>query len=79
MGLALKERDRERLFVATKCIKRSGDEVKREIAESFERLQLETIDLVQVHAMDQEENLDEVLGSDGAHRAGAVRADGFGV
>jgi aryl-alcohol dehydrogenase-like predicted oxidoreductase len=68
LGLALKERDRERLFVATKCIKRSGDEVKREIAESFERLQLETIDLVQVHAMDQEENLDEVLGSDGALR-----------
>ena len=68
LGLALMERDRSKLFVTTKCIKRSGDEVKREIEESFERLQLETIDLMQLHAIDEEENLDEVLGSDGALR-----------
>lgn len=68
LGLALAERDRSRLFVATKCIKRSGDEIKREIAGSFERLQLETIDLMQLHALDQEESLDEVLGTDGALR-----------
>ena len=68
LGLALMERDRSKLFVTTKCIKRSGDELKREIEESFERLQLETIDLMQLHAIDEEENLDEVLGSDGALR-----------
>ena len=68
LGLALMERDRSKLFVTTKCIKRSGDEVKREIEESFERLQLETIDLMQLHAIDEEENLDEVLGNDGALR-----------
>jgi len=68
LGLALRDRDRDRLFVATKCVKRSGDEVKREIAESFERLQLEVIDLIQLHAIDQDETLSEVLGKDGALR-----------
>ena len=53
LGLALMERDRSKLFVTTKCIKLSGDEVKREIEESFERLQLETIDLMQLHAIDE--------------------------
>lgn len=68
LGLALRERDRDELFIATKCIKRSGDEVKRELAESFERLQVEVIDLMQLHAMDQDESLDEVLRPDGALR-----------
>ena len=68
LGLALMERDRSKLFVTTKCIKRSSDELKREIEERFQRLQLETIDLMQLHAIDEEENLDEVLGSDGALR-----------
>ncbi len=68
LGLALKERDREPLFVATKCIKRSGDEAKREIEESFEHLQIDTIDLMQLHAIDQEGNLDDVLKKDGTLR-----------
>ena len=46
LGLALKDRDRDGLFVATKCIKRSGDDVKREIAQSFDDLGIETIDLI---------------------------------
>ncbi len=68
LGLALRDRDRESLFIATKCIKRSGDDVKREIAQSFEDLGVETIDLIQLHAIDQDETLSEVLGSDGALR-----------
>lgn len=68
LGLALKERDRNALFVATKCIKRSGDEAKRELADSFERLQVDVIDLMQLHAPDQDENLSEALGPDGALR-----------
>lgn len=68
LGLALAQRDRDKLFVATKCIKRSGDDFKQEIAESFEQLQVETIDLVQLHAIDQEESLDEVLSDKGALR-----------
>ncbi|MBT4500628.1 MAG: aldo/keto reductase [Gemmatimonadetes bacterium] len=68
LGLALKERDREGLFVATKCIKRSGDEAKKELAESFERLDLEMIDLVQLHAIDQDDTLEEVLKADGMLR-----------
>ena len=69
MGLALKERDRDGLFVAAKCIKRSGDDLKREIAQSFEHLGVEAIDLLQLHAIDQDEALlGEVLRPDGALR-----------
>ncbi|MFH1567859.1 MAG: aldo/keto reductase [Gemmatimonadota bacterium] len=68
LGLALRERERQGLFIATKCIKRRGDEVKREIAESFQRLQIETIDLMQLHAIDQEQNPDQIFESDGAVR-----------
>jgi aryl-alcohol dehydrogenase-like predicted oxidoreductase len=69
LGLALKERDRDGLFVATKCIKRSGDDVKQEIAQSFEDLGVETIDLIQLHAVDQQEGLlTDTLKTDGALR-----------
>jgi uncharacterized protein len=68
LGLALRDRDRDALFVATKCIKRSGDDAKRELDESFERLQVDTIDLVQIHAIDQEGSLDEALKPDGMLR-----------
>ena len=54
--------------MATKCIKRSGDDVKKEIAESFERLDLDVIDLMQLHAIDQDDDLGEVLAADGALR-----------
>lgn len=68
LGLALKERDRSQLFIATKCLKRAGDELKQEIEDSFARLQLEVIDLIQVHAIDQERTLNQVLAPDGALR-----------
>ncbi len=69
LGLALKERDRDSLFVTAKCIKRSGDDVKREIAKTFEDLGVETIDLMQLHAIDQHEGLlTDTLKSDGALR-----------
>jgi aryl-alcohol dehydrogenase-like predicted oxidoreductase len=69
LGLALKDRDRDGLFVASKCIKRSGDDVKQEIAQSFEDLGVETIDLIQLHAVDQQEGLlIDTLKTDGALR-----------
>ena len=68
LGLALKERDRDQLFVATKCIQRSGDDVKQEIAKSFADLDVDVIDLIQLHAIDQEDDLSEVLAADGALR-----------
>lgn len=84
LGLALKERDRDQLFIATKCIKRRGDEVKREIAESFERLQIDTIDLMQLHAIDQDDNPDRIFESDGVigvieeyRKAGKIRFVGM--
>ena len=84
LGLALRERDRDALFVATKCIKRSGDEARAELADSFERLQVDVIDLVQLHAIDQDEKLDEVLQPDGMlplieeyRKAGKIRFVGL--
>ena len=84
LGLALKERDRSKLFITTKCLKRAGDELKREIEDSFARLDLEVIDLMQVHAIDQERTLSQVLGKDGAlrvieeyRRAGKIRFVGL--
>lgn len=68
LGLALQERDRSRLFIATKCIKRRGDEARIELEQSFARLRLEVIDLVQLHGIDQEGSLDEVLAPDGMLR-----------
>lgn len=84
LGLALQERNRDSLFVATKCLARSGDAAKRELAASFENLQLDVIDLLQLHALDEAGSLDEVLGSDGTLRlieeyqqAGKVRFIGL--
>jgi aryl-alcohol dehydrogenase-like predicted oxidoreductase len=68
LGLALKERDRNGLFIATKCIQRAGDEAKRELEESFARLDLEVIDLIQLHAIDQAEDLGAAFGADGVFR-----------
>ncbi len=68
LGLALAERDRRNLFIATKCVKRRGDEARRELDESFARLRLDVIDLVQLHALDQEESLADVLAPDGMLR-----------
>jgi aryl-alcohol dehydrogenase-like predicted oxidoreductase len=68
LGLALKDRDRDQLFIATKCAKRSGDEARREVEQSFERLDLEVIDLMQLHAIDQDENPEEALQDDGVLR-----------
>ena len=68
LGLALKDRDRDGLFLATKCLERSGDAVRREIAASFEHLGVEQIDLMQLHAIDEAGDLEEVLRPDGALR-----------
>lgn len=68
LGLALKDRDRDGLFLATKCLERSGGAVRQEIAASFEHLGVEQIDLMQLHAIDEAGGLEEVLRPDGALR-----------
>ena len=68
LGLALKDRDRDGLFLATKCMERSGEAVRQEIAASFEHLGVEQIDLMQLHAIDEAGTLEEVLRPDGALR-----------
>lgn len=84
LGLALKEREREGLFVATKCIERSGDAAKQSLEESFRRLDIEVIDLMQLHAIDQAEDIEAAFAPDGVYtlvqeyrRAGKIRFVGL--
>ena len=84
LGLALKECDRQGLFIATKCIERAGDAAKRSLEESFGRLDVEVIDLMQLHAIDQAEDIDAAFGPDGVYaqieeyrRAGKIRFVGL--
>jgi hypothetical protein len=68
IGLVLKDR-RDEVFLATKSTQRGRDGMRREIEQSFERLQTDRLDLVQVHDLHTEEQLAQVTGPDGALRA----------
>lgn len=79
IGLVLKDR-RDEVFLATKSTRRDRDGMRREIEQSFERLQTDRLDLVQIHDLHTEEQLAQVTGPDGALRtieeyreAGSVR------
>lgn len=68
IGLVLKDR-RDEVFLATKSTQRGRDGMRREIEQSFERLQTDRLDLVQIHDLHTEEQLAQVTGPDGALRA----------
>jgi aryl-alcohol dehydrogenase-like predicted oxidoreductase len=64
---------RDRIFLATKTGQRSVDDAWRQINASLERLQTDRVDLLQLHAIGDLEDLDRATADDGALRA-AVRA-----
>jgi predicted aldo/keto reductase-like oxidoreductase len=64
---------RKDFFVATKTGERSYQKAKEEIQRSLERLQTDHVDLLQLHAVTQDHELEAVLGSGGALEA-AVEA-----
>src|SRR5258708_2324673 len=64
---------RERIFLATKTGRRTYDEAWTEINRSLERLQTDHLDLIQMHAVCDLENLDLVTGKGGSLEA-AIRA-----
>ncbi|MEV6412202.1 aldo/keto reductase [Kribbella sp. NPDC051718] len=69
---------RDRIFLATKTGRRTYDEAWAEINRSLERLQTDRVDLIQMHAVCDLENLDLVTGKGGSLEA-AIRAKEEGM
>ncbi len=65
LGEAIQGR-RHKVFIASKTLERDADGAYREVTESLKRLKTETIDLLQVHAVNDEATLTTVLKSGGA-------------
>ena len=65
-------------FLATKTTERAADDAWREMNESLERLQVDRVDLLQLHAVGDLEDLDRATGPGGALEA-AVRAQEEGL
>ncbi len=63
------EKYRQRFFLASKTGDRSYAEARASIRRSLERLRTDHLDLIQLHAVVEDEELDAVLGPDGALRA----------
>ena len=69
---------RDRIFLATKTGRRTFEEAWSEINRSLERLQTDHVDLIQMHAVCDLENLDLVTGKGGSLEA-AIRAKDEGM
>jgi len=61
--------ERERFFVGCKTMERSRDGAARQMRESLERLQIDSFDLYQLHAVNTMEELEAATGPDGALQA----------
>jgi aryl-alcohol dehydrogenase-like predicted oxidoreductase len=84
MGQALRDGYRQRVFLMTKFDGRTKAATARQIDESLQRLQTDTVDLMQYHENIRMEDPDRFFGSDGplealneAKKAGKVRYIGF--
>ncbi len=77
VGEVMKRRRKE-VVLATKALERTKEDAWREINRSLERLQTDTVDLLQVHAVNSMADLDRVSGEDGA-LAAAIRAKDEGM
>lgn len=69
MGLALRDGYRDKVVLMTKIDSRTRKEAARQIDQSLERLQTETIDLLQFHEVIRLEDPDRIFADDGALRA----------
>lgn len=57
---------RDKIFLATKVLSRTKDEVENELEGSFSRLNTDVIDLVQIHGIKTEEDLEVIFHSNGS-------------
>lgn len=69
IGNALKEAGRENFYIATKAMSYDYDSMKNAIERSLKNMQLEYIDLFQVHNVSKQEQLDATLSPKGALKA----------
>ena len=60
---------RDEVIIATKVIRRSSSEAKSSLKQSFKALCTNRLDLVQIHNVDNEKELDTVLSSNGSLNA----------
>ena len=67
-------RIRDQIFLATKTGERDAEPAWRQINASLERLQTDHVDLLQLHAVGDLDELDKVTAPDGALTAAAARA-----
>lgn len=71
-------RIRDQVFLATKTELRSYEDAWRQINESLEKLQTDHVDLIQLHAVNNADELEKVFAADGSLRA-VVRAQEEGL
>jgi predicted aldo/keto reductase-like oxidoreductase len=69
---------RNRIFLSTKTGLREKDAAKRQIQDSLERLRVDNVDLLQLHAVGDLEDLDRATGPDGSLEA-AIEAKEEGL
>lgn len=62
IGQALKGRDRDEYFIATKTLERDGDAARKDIEQSLKRLSTDHVELVQAHALSTD--VDSLFGED---------------
>ena len=63
------EKHRNKFFLATKIFRRSYKDARDQIQSSLERLQVSSIDLIQIHNLTNLDSWEKVMGSDGALKA----------
>jgi len=60
---------RKRFFLATKTHERTGDAARESLHRSLERLRVDSVDLIQLHNLVDEDDWEQALGPDGALEA----------
>lgn len=60
---------RDKVFLATKSMSRTYEEMKNDINASLEKLKTDYIDLYQFHNVSKKEDFEKIISSDGAYKA----------
>ena len=69
IGKGLKEAGRENFYIATKAMSYDYDSMKKSIEESLNNLDIDCIDLYQIHSVGTKQQLETILSENGAMKA----------